>query len=123
MMLKFDKSDMEQKMSNIDQLIQMQTDIAGDHITEQIELMTFPYVPYREGYLQDSFHAEETGNTPVLQMDMMYDAYSNKGFDYARVQHEKILHHPKKGTDHYLIKGMSHVNVEQLYAFHLSKVL
>lgn len=122
-LIQFDKSNMEVNMSNLDQMVQMQTDIAADHITEQTEKMTFPYVPLKWGYLQDGFHTEQRSNTPKLQIDMMYDAYSNQGFDYAYIQHEKNLHHPKKGIDHYLTRGMSQINVEQLYAFHISKVL
>lgn len=130
-LLLLDKSDMEVQMSNLDQRVQMQTDIAGDHISDETEKMTFPYVPEEQHYLVAGFTSKVITNTPRLQIDMMYDAYSNRGFNYAEIQHKKALNHfgPEKkyikpgATDHYMTKGLSHVNVEQLYAFHISKVL
>lgn len=130
-LIQFDKSDMEVQMSNLDQRVQMQTDIAGDHIVDRTEKDTFPYVPEEQHYLVAGFTSKVVTNTPKLQIDMMYNAYSNRGFNYAEIQHKKALNHfgPEKkyikpgATDHYMTKGLSHVNVEQLYAFHISKVL
>lgn len=118
-----DSSDMKEKMSEIDHLIAIHDDIAADHIQEEVENKTFPYVPLKDGYLQDSFHSKVVNIPPYLEMDLWYSSFSNNYYDYAAYQHEEFLHHPLKGTDHYMIKGISHVNVEALYAYHISKVL
>jgi len=118
-----DTSDSEEKMSNVDHLVQLQTDIAADHLIEKVEHETFPYVPLKHGYLQDSFQSKILSPTPHFQADLWYSALSNKGFDYAEKQHEFEFDHPLKGIDHYMTKGTAAVFEEDILAAHIRKVL
>lgn len=121
-LLIIDPSDMVQKMTQLDAKVAMQTNIAGDEITEQTEQHTFPYVPYREGYLEAGFKSVEKFFSNLLQIDMMYSAKSNQGYDYAAIQHERPFRH-RKGTAKYLTKGFREVKVEDIWASRLRVVL
>jgi hypothetical protein len=118
-----DSSDVEIKMSNIDHLVQLQTDIAADHMIELVERYTFPYIPLKLGYLQDSFNSKIISNTPNFQADLTYSSRANNYFDYAEKQHENPYYHPIKGTDHFMLKGTGSVNPEYTLAQHIRKVL
>lgn len=124
MQLIFDTTDMEKSMISIGNLIYHHTAIAADEIAEQTEKHTFPYVPRDEGSLEGGFKANSTSQPPLLQMDMVYSAKSNKGYDYAARQHEVKFHHKKTSArDHYLKIGFQEVKVEDIWARHLRNVL
>jgi len=118
-----DESDAIKNMEIVDHHVRLQNDIAADHIINEIENKTFPYVPLDEGYLQDSFYTKITSPTPVFQADMFYSMLSNKYFDYAEVQHEVDFNHPLKGEIYYMKKGIAKVDELALYAYHISKAL
>lgn len=130
MPLIIDTSDFKAKSEHLMLLVNVHTEIAGDHIAEETETKTAPLVPRREGYLEGSFKAQPEIGTPfasptglsLLTMDMTYSAKSNKGYDYAAIQHEVPMNHPLKGTDHYLLTGFRGVDVEGLWALHLRNV-
>lgn len=121
--LQLDSSDMEEKMTGIDHLIAIRDIVAADHLEEETERKTFPYVPLKQGYLQDGFYSEQVTNYPFLQLDLFYSAIANNYYDYAARQHEEIFNHPLKGTDHYMLRGTREVDVEGIYAYHISQVL
>ena len=118
-----DYSDMEKRMGEIDHLIKIHDEIAADHISEEVETKTFPFVPLKHGYLQGGFQRKKVSSSPNLQMDMIYSAIANNYYDYAARQHEKIFDHPIKGVDHYMLRGTEQVNIESIYAYHISQVL
>ena len=122
-MILIDSTDAEEKRTNIDHLIQLQTDIAADELIEQVEHETFPYIPLKLGYLQDGYQSKIISNTPHFQADLMYSAMANNYYDYAAKQHETPYNHPLKGTDHYMLKGTRSVNPEHVLAGHIRKVL
>lgn len=119
----FDYSDAEEKMTGIDQLIRIRDEVAADHLEEEVERKTFPYVPFKHGYLQDSFYSKQVSSSPRLQLDLFYSSVANNYYDYAARQHEEKFNHPLKGTDHYMLKGTRDVKVEAIYAHHISQVL
>jgi hypothetical protein len=121
--LLFDVSDAKEKMEGIDRLIAIQDNIAADHIVEEVERKTFPYVPLRLGYLEGGFSSKQVSVYPTIQIDMIYSAIANNYYDYAQRQHEEEFTHIRKGTDHYMLKGTREVNAEAIYAHHISKVL
>ena len=131
MPLLVDASDFKAKSEHVELLVNVQTEIAGDHIGQDTESKTFPLVPKREGYLEGSFKAEKEIGTAfasptgfsLLTMDMTYSAKSNRGYDYSSIQHEKPMSHPIKGTDHFLLKGFGQVQVTDIWAMHLRSVL
>jgi hypothetical protein len=118
-----DASDMEEKMTEIDRLIVIHDSIAADHISEEIERKTFPYVPLKFGYLQDGFHRKQVSQSHNLQMDIWYSAIGNNYYDYAAIQHDVQFDHPIKGRDHYMEFGIRDTDIEGLYAYHVSHVL
>lgn len=118
-----DYSDAEEKMTGIDRLISIHDNIAADHLEEEVERKTFPYVPRKDGYLEGSFRSKQISTPPHLQLDMIYSSIANNYYDYAARQHEEIFDHPLKGTDHYMLKGTRDADVEGIYAYHISQVL
>lgn len=118
--LKLDPSNMIKVSQQKKLKINIQTEIAADHIMDLWESHTFPYVPAEEHYLEGSFTSKMLMSLPTLKMKAQYDAVSNKGYHYAAYQHENKLDHfkkpPKKfikpgAVDHFLSKGMFEVNV------------
>lgn len=139
MTLIIDASDMKAKAEHVGLLVNVQTEIAGDHISEETEKRTQPFVPFEFGYLEGSFKAvKEIGTAftsptgfSLLTMDMTYSAKSNKGYDYAAIQHEVPFNHYHPGrivvksqaSDHYLSKGFGRVPVADIWAMHLRRAL
>jgi len=123
-MFKIDASDMHKTMVNLDQnVIYHQTIIAADDIKNKTEEMTFPLVPLDLGYLEGGFKASVKSYPPLLQMDMIYSAIDNSGYDYAEIQHEVSFRHPKKGQKKYLMVGFGRIRVDDIWASYLSRVL
>lgn len=134
-----DASNMAERMTAIDQLIAMQTDIAGDHIAEEDERHTFPYVPAEQHYLENTFEAVQnigsgftsSSGLGIFSLIMTYDAVSNKGFHYGEMQHELRLNHfgPEKkfikpgAVDHFMLKGTAEVDALVIWGAHLASVL
>ena len=77
-------------------------------VASLIHANTNQLVPLDTGRLEESFHwelREESSN--MIVVDVIYDAEDPKsGFHYAEYQHNRILNHPRRGTDHYLFKGI-----------------
>ena len=72
-----------------------------------IEAETTPYVPLDTSALEQSYEYEVMASGDFIMMMVGYDAVDEKtGFHYAEYQHENVLHHPKRGIDHYLVLGL-----------------
>ena len=77
------------------------------NVARLIELFTVPYVPLDTSALEQSFDYVVSSGSNFVMVRMGYDAVDeNSGFHYAEYQHENVLHHPKRGRDHYLIDGI-----------------
>ena len=62
-----------------------------------------PLTPLRDGYLETSLTVTAEGDTAHFNMS----AFSDKGYDYAEIQHEAAdFNHPLRGQDQYLVEGV-----------------
>ena len=77
-------------------------------VASLIHANTNQLVPLDTGRLEESFHWElREESSDMIMVDVIYDAEDpDSGFHYAEYQHNHILNHPKRGTDHYLFKGI-----------------
>lgn len=78
------------------------------NVARIIELQTIPYVPLDTSALEQSYDFQYVSSSNFILLGVGYDAVDEaSGFHYAEYQHEKEdLIHPKRGTDHYLVKGI-----------------
>ncbi|MCE7700138.1 MAG: hypothetical protein K8E24_015360 [Methanobacterium paludis] len=111
-LLSVDASDFAEKAEYNKMLVNIYTEIAADEIAENVEKDTYPYVPFKLGYLEGGFTTQVLSYPPILSMTMQYSAIANNGYDYALIQHEEIMHHPvrKPGImpmDHYMTRGIN----------------
>ena len=77
-------------------------------IASLIQANTNQLVPLDTGRLEESYNWKvREDNSNMIVVDIEYDAEDPvSGFHYAEYQHNHILNHPKRGTDHYLYKGI-----------------
>lgn len=115
-------TDMVKRMTLLDNLVDLQTRISGRDIERETKKKTTPLVPLRRGWLERSFRSFIRSEKP-FKMDIQYSAKSNKGYDYSAYQHELELSHPKRGTDHYLLKGFENSRPVNIWATNLLRVL
>ena len=81
--------------------------ITLENVAEYIRIHTIPFVPLDTSALEQSFEYMAGGYSPLFALVVGFDAVDeDSGFHYAEYQHDNILHHPKRGTEEYLIKGM-----------------
>lgn len=120
--IRMDSQDFFKRKQVIQLNINLQTEIAGDHITDLWEEKSFPYVPRREGYLEGSYTKTLKSYAPRLLITAMYSALSNRGFDYALIQHEVPFSHPRKGEVRYFGKGIDKVNVLNIWGSRIRTV-
>ena len=77
------------------------------NVARIIELGTIPFVPLDTSALEQSYDYQVVGNSNFILLGMGYDAVDeDSGFHYAEYQHSHELHHPKRGTSEYLLKGI-----------------
>jgi len=82
-------------------------------VAEVIRLETIPYVPLDTSALEQSYEYVVKEASPFILLTVGFDAEDEKsGFHYAYYQHENVLHHPKRGIDHYLTVGMMDAQFE-----------
>lgn len=98
--------------------IPMMGEIAMDAMINSTEEKTYPYVPYLSGYLEGGFSFEQEQYIPLMVVRVEYNAYSNRGFNYAERQHDEHFDHPvrkggKKPQMRYLSTGL--VEASQLF--------
>jgi hypothetical protein len=104
---------------------------AAEEVSFETEKHTHHYTPEEEHYLVGGFKMRMRSYPPLLQMDMIYSAKANDGFDYAAFQHEAPLNHfgPEKkfikpgATMKYMMIGYGEVPVEAIIAKHSNRVL
>jgi len=119
---RLDPSDMVKRMTYLDGVLDLQTRISGRDIEREVEIKTTPYVPLRKGWLERSYRTTTRTSNP-LHIDFTYSAKSPQGYDYAGIQHEEPFHHPKRGIDHYLTKGLTDARPVEIWARNLLRVL
>lgn len=79
---------------------------AGQMLERSIE----PFVPVDTHFLESSYQQIVIVNGLNMQLEISYyagDSPTSRGYDYSVIQHEVAFNHPKKGTDHYLVKGFA----------------
>ncbi len=110
--------------------VNIQTEIAGQELSEDIEKHTYPYVPFLHGYLEGGFFYRMLLPPPLMMIQVGYDAISTNYYRYALRQHDVPMHHPRRKpgiapTDHFLTKGMFEVGrtVGRVYGRNIQKVL
>lgn len=70
-----------------------------------IEMEAFINTPYDTGKLENSVKCRVSRNKYKPGLNISASAKSDKGYDYAGIQHEREdFVHPRKGRDHYLSK-------------------
>ena len=67
----------------------------------KIKTLALPFVPLKTNALELSGHVIDGPDGGAY---LQYSSLSPRGYDYAQIQHERKLHHPLRGTDHYLLK-------------------
>ena len=84
------------------------------NVAEMIMLESIPLVPLDTSALEQSFQYKVVERSPFILLGVGFDAVDPKsGFHYAYYQHETVgLRHPKRGTDHYLTKGIRNAQGE-----------
>lgn len=117
-----DPSDMVKRMTYLDSMVDLQTRISGRDIDKEVKSKTTPYVPLRRGWLERSYRSVTKSSHP-LHVYFTYSAKNKQGFDYAGVQHEEPFNHPRRGTDHYLIKGLTDARPIEIWVKNLLRVL
>lgn len=115
-------ADMVKRMTYLDGVLDLQTRITGRDIEREVEIKTTPYVPLRRGWLERSYRSVTKSSHP-LHVEFTYSAKSKKGYDYAAIQHEKPFNHPRRGTDHYLTKGLTDARPIEIWAKNLLRIL
>ena len=78
------------------------------NVARIIELQTIPLVPLDTSALEQSYTYQYVRGSDAIVMAIGFDAVDEKsGFHYAHYQHHYNLHHPKRGVQGYLVKGIN----------------
>lgn len=86
------------------------------NVAELIRLETIPLVPLDTSALEQSYEYEVVNSSPFILLGVGFDAVDeDSGFHYARYQHDTPnLHHPRRGEQFYLKKGIRYAENEIL---------
>jgi len=79
----------------------------------KLESRTKPRVPYRKGKLVGSAKRTVKTSNQVIEGELKYSAKSDRGYDYAEIQHRRCdFQHPIRGECRYLAGALDFVRAD-----------